>query len=856
MRAFDNCCLVYRGQRISNVSLLRSNAAFFSELELSDGNSRGLVLHLGSKAVFLIMTLLSAYSCLLHDNRSNKDVIKELNIGDLVIYGNSRGVFDGIDKQGRAVIKQAKSITCYVPQTAFYKIKPYHGNATTLDGRGVRKDFFDRQVFISHVFKMKPSDIPSVINCSVVIVCNKHEADLIIDDTEIEYDNGKRIPLRYIFTAAYYTPSDVYNYAGNSAKTDPVLKFTSKISVARELIIEDKEKKIVALLVDGRDAMDAGISELINLLSRRSLKRVILLSRIDDGEYKLLLDQFPELKLFAWTKDALLLHKMQTSETTASTSNELKKLSRYINNIISKEITFLKQDLDIDLDFYSIIKKSLLKIASNDYSNNEKDFFVINGFSLLNLFTSAFFPMKYLEEQVEMRTIGITSPAARLEKLKTIADTFSGLLGNEMKLVVVGLSEFYELIYYKNPKYDCVLEKLTGNYGRKKIALVVPKAFYFTIFSGALSVGNRNFLSDYEVVTANKFDNEKIYDEVFVTGIFEGKHFGIFSSNVSLSINVIAYPFEERSFNVLKRNNDKLVCLYNERNYVEYEWDSNFGDEDSGDGNEDTLFDIDLKLEEYINNVSISNAILTIQGSGVEGQTTAEIVRIATFESGETVFFTKNYCPYVFDAVAGTVIDSEVKKLVPGDVLVFTNHTDETRDIVEEILNNFVKSNRCNDKLKESYRKSKHWKNTLKQYMRDNDLSYRELSNEMHKFGHGKHEVTLRTWLDEDSHIVGPRDSESFYEIALITNDSEMLKNPEGFYEACRDIRSMRMQILRFIGINIINSIGSSLHQTDELLQSIAGDVGKLAVTLQIEKIVDTKELFVPAYMANRPQKS
>lgn len=854
MKAFDNGCLIFKGQKMLDSNILRSNVTFFSELIVNESISRGIILHAGSKVVFFIATLLSAYSCLVQDTGTNKDLIKNLNVGDLVVYGKSRGVFEGLDEQGRAIIKQGGTLNCYVPHTAFYKITPYHGKATTLDGRGMREDFSDRREFISNVFQMGPNDIPSVINCSVVIVCNKQEADLLIDETEIEFNNGKRIPFRNVFSAAYYTISDVYHYAGNSAKTDPVLKFTSKISVARELIIEDEEKKTVGMLVNGRDVIDTGISELTSLLSRRSLKSIFLLSKIDDGEYQLLLDQLPELKLFAWTKDAVLSQKRHIFEIE-TTDSELSKLNSYIKNIINKEIALHKQNSDIDFGLYSNIKRSLFRIARNDFSNDEKDFFVINGFSLLNLFTYAFFPMMNLEKQVEMRTVGIISPATQLEKLRTIADMFPGSLGNEMKLVTTGLSEFYKSIYNKNYKYDYIIEKLTINYGIKKVAIVVPKTYYITIFSAILRDENRTFPGNWNLVTVNKFDNEKLYDEVIVTGVFSGKHFGIFSSNASSNINVIAYPFEEYSYKKLKRSNDELVFLYNERNSLEYERDLDLGDEEPSDGNDNTLFDIDFKLEEYIDSVSIRNVISTIGGSEFEGQAITEIARVATFESGEMVFFTKNYCPYVFDAIAGTVIESEVEKLVPGDVLVFTSHTDEARDIVEDILIHLVKSDKCEEKIKVSFRKSRYWKDVLKQYMNHNNLSYRDLSNEMNKMGHKKHEVTLRTWLDENSHIVGPRDTESYYVIALITNDREMLNNPEEFCEACRNIRSMRIRILKFIGINIINSMGSSpLNETDDLLQLVAGDVSRLAITLQIDKIIDRKELFVPTYMANKPQ--
>ena len=62
--------------------------------------------------------------------------------------------------------------------------------------------------------------------------------------------------------------------------------------------------------------------------------------------------------------------------------------------------------------------------------------------------------------------------------------------------------------------------------------------------------------------------------------------------------------------------------------------------------------------------------------------------------------------------------------------------------------------------------------------MLDNGLSFKDISKQMCSYGKAKHEVTLCSWINDESHIVGPRDVDSFYQIALICNDEEMLADP------------------------------------------------------------------------------
>jgi hypothetical protein len=141
--------------------------------------------------------------------------------------------------------------------------------------------------------------------------------------------------------------------------------------------------------------------------------------------------------------------------------------------------------------------------------------------------------------------------------------------------------------------------------------------------------------------------------------------------------------------------------------------------------------------------------------------------------------------------------------------------------------------------------------------MDEGGFTFSDLSQQLYQIGRGKHEVTIRTWLNPESRIVGPRDSDSFYSIALITNDKELLEDPDTFCHACKEIRSLRIKILKFLGKLIMHSIAGGQAESgfEETLFSIAGDVSQMAKVLQVEAIEDVS-LLVPVYVSNRLQRT
>lgn len=855
----QKCDICLNGEVISRELLLKTYAQFVSETICSDKHEVGVSLHTGSICFDLIIIVYAALSCLLYDQTPPEDIVNSLKEGDLIIYnGRTRAVFMGMDENGYARIRQevvshghkTPLISTIAPRN-FYKIKPYQGNSTTLDGRGIRENPNARIDFIETVFQRDRTNISGLIHKSVVIVAGRETTDMIIRGTVIYYDVDKSINLTELVSASYFTENDEYTYLGNPGKTEAVLKFMNRVSLAREYIIDDENQEIIGLIVLGKQNVDIGKFELTGLMGRQSLKYVFISYALDCDDNKGFLETYPETKLFACTKDLLL----SCSVPAVCRTGFVDELNTQIDNIIDKEIEIVEIYSEIDWNTYIRTKKDIYFIKNYEYSDNDTEYFVIHSFSLLNLLSTAVFCVTSIEKAITDGTIGCLSPLEQLNKLEEIAKSFSGILGEKMKSVTAVLQIMHSNILYKNLKYEFIKNRLTNKAIGEYIAFVVPKAFYKTLLSAQLESDGFSGLQ-IDIVTAGRLDTSKQYNEIIVVGVFKAKGFDIFSTPSSSHIVCLLYPYEIVLHSVESRRHKEMEQLYNEHSYIKLDLDAIQSEEKTESFIEGQNMDeIDIELSKYIEDITIKSTINYISNVGGSSGTAlmADIIRVAIFHDGEKAFFSKYYTPYVLDREQCIVIETNVKSLQPGDTLIFTRYTEQTKDIVDEIILKILASPNTGQDIKEAYRKSRYWKNVLKKHMLDNGLSFKDISKQMSSYGKAKHEVTLRSWINDESHIVGPRDVDSFYQIALICNDEEMLSDPDSFWEACDIIRSLRIKVLRLIGKSIIRSFQGIQNESDELLSIVKEKVEELSHVIQIEAIADVTGVKVPVYLANRP---
>ncbi|MFD0870718.1 DrmE family protein [Paenibacillus residui] len=857
--AIDKATFLTDNKRIQDNVFIAANVDFIVEILTNSNRERGIILHPGTSLTLYLATVLSCFNSFLTNDADSAAFINDLSVGDLVIYENKRSEFKGIDNEGRFILvnfdKGGTSTKNLVPPSQVNKISPYYGNAKTLDGRGIRNKSKSKKI-LSELFGMKPTEIKNTFGKSVIIVCSRSEADRLMDRLSVSVkDKVKGLQIGGLFPAAYYTQDEQYNYSGNSARIEPILKFTSKLSVARDLIIDNKG--VETLIVDGADYITQDISELASIYNRSSLKSILMICELYNSVDSAVFQQFDDLKTLIWTKDKINVEYQAVSMShIGDICDESKDLGKLLSNALNLKSNLIEVDNRVHDGIFHECKKILYKLSQyNEENVNVKlEGFISKGFWLLNLMEKSFFPLTTMENMIRERKINALSPSEELINMQSIINQFNLIEYHDslMKLVNSLLTIKRE-IDRSNAKYDYLLEYLRQlKYTNRKIAVIGYKTYYRKVFIESIPDYLKPVVQKCDFFTPGRFNSSKFYHDVLVMSVNGWDKLNPLLLSNTEKVSFVLYKNEKNRFKQAEKKTYRRLSLFGSPKLFESEGQNA---ESAAAIEELDESVIEEKLDKIVGQFEYNFAVNHSGFSEPVGAQTSEIVKVAILDTGEKVFFSRYYCPYVFDIDRQTVEESELSLLKPGDLLIFANYDNDAKDIVEKIMDIILDNKAANDSFKESYQKSLYWKSVLKQYMQNFRLTYSELSIRMSRFGKGKHEVTLRSWLDEGSHIVGPRDLESFRTIAKLTGDPLLSQNPDSFLQACREVRTMRIRILKYIERNIIASFNKNINlQNDEILSKLPIDLTELSRVVQVDKLIDAENLVVPYYMANKPQ--
>lgn len=850
--AFSKASFLMDGKLLIKNFFLTQHSETIIDLLTQSKRERGIILHHGTSLPLYFAAILACFKSFLSDDRDHAEFLDELSTGDLVLYENKRGVYDGIENgfiviynNDRGGVRTKNS----VPVSLVNKIQPYYGNAKSLDGRGVRRKKYESNL-ISSLFNIESKEIKSVIRNAVVIVCDRQVADQLISQLSLLVDSAKA-KLGDIFPAAYYTANDIHYYSGNSAKINPLIKFTNKLSVARELIIDDKF--IETLLIDGASYFNEDISEITSIYNRTTLKSILMLGEICKGINSSALTSFEDLKLILWTKDKIILNN---DGYDVNAHDECKRLDWMLNNLKNIQV----EKTNIDFKFYTEIvncKKELYILTKQRYESPNKMLFIKKSYWLLNLLERSFFPLSQMETLIVENKINAPSPEKELHTILELKEDFAG---QEFESLVHNIIDKLQLLKRQlnesNPKFNHLVGMIKQN-TNCRMAIIFPKAYYGKVFLESVPNYLRDTVEKCDFFTPTKYSSHKNYHSVEIIGVWDWSSFNpLLISNTNI-ISFLLYEHERKILDQMQDKTFKKVEFINKHNFLTTGFDNDQIHQHTEAAASSELEDeyIEKYLEASMNKLDFSVVLNSLrQESSGMGQQTSEIIKIATLDTGEHLLLTRYFTPYVFDEDNQIVLEKEVPSLNVGDTLIFTNYDSDTKDIVEKIMDIILESDNCDQDFRESYRKSLHWKRVLKGYLNSRRLGYRDLSYIMAQAGTPKHEVTLRTWLDAGSHVVGPRDLDSYKTIATITQDKEMITSTESFHRSTREVRTMRTRILKYLGKNIVQAFNKhQASQEDEILSELPIDLSKMSRIVQIEQISNMENTVVPLHLTNKP---
>ena len=253
--AILNKCEIYYGNAlISKEAIIEKYLAFFVDSLGSKERTVNFALHTGSLCFDVVSMVAVTLGCLSYNLSTNDDIVSSLQTDDMVMYKGQRYRWKGIrsmnDMLFMSIEQDGKGkngkLTSFLPlEKNKHLIKPYHGESLTTDGRGIRKRKTNREDFLAFAFELDVEEIPAQIDVSIVIVSDKTAFGEICKQVRIVYGEGKEVGLLDIVPAAYFTSGgEEHQFGLNPAKAEPVLKVASKISTARDLVLDKNGNKL------------------------------------------------------------------------------------------------------------------------------------------------------------------------------------------------------------------------------------------------------------------------------------------------------------------------------------------------------------------------------------------------------------------------------------------------------------------------------------------------------------------------------------------------------------------------------------------------------------------------------------
>lgn len=865
----EKCEIFYDDLLISAEDIVKKYLHFFSSRFDPEQKVTSFAFHTGSLCFDVASIAALMLACFVYNLSSNEDVLESLNVGDMVLYKGERYRWNGITSDVPGLRNNNKEYVClvqdgkgkngtsstYLPyDTSKAKIRPYFGDSVVTDGRGIRRKKSNRNEFLSYVLNIPEADVPSTLDISVVVIADKSQFIDICQHLFISYKDQKKVQLTDIVSVSYFTGSGEEMQVGsNPSKAEAVIKAVSKVSAARDLILDKHSNKVVGLLAINAGSLATNASDFRDLIRRKTLKFAIVTSAINSESSNVAVEQYDDATIFACTRDTL-----SSISTEIKSPNKLtNELSRQVRNIIGRDVEIVEVSDNWTWDEYKRIKNNIFTIRQSGWDESEKEEFVLSALALINLFTSAFFSMEQMERAISHNMINsaVLSPAARIEKLRELASK-SLSMREVCEDVINALNSMYDRMTSLSSKGEKLRDLLIANRD-KRIALVVPKAYYVDLYRIYFKTAFPNVR--VTCCTANRFDPQEQYDLIVVTGDVVGKKFDSLQCYSSSRLVILLYECEGKLFKHRKhlsaKNERKLNARAKGLKGEAFER-AVASSEDEIDSDFDESIREFANLDEFVESVGmfdIRRLMSTGQSTG-NYTGTAEVNHVGTFTSGEQILFSKFYSAVVFDRMAQKVVETSPDKLVPGDVLVFTKRDDYTRNIVDLIFEQLLQNQKLAKDVQDAAEKAIYWKEALRKYKNQEGLTYRGIAKAMKKLGSTLQEVTIRQWLDEESHIVGPRNADTMVLIAKLTNDELMMRNPQSYFEACRLVRHYRREILNLIAQAINDKLSNKIPEKGSVFEVVYDHVEHLSETMELENVFELEETaIVSSNLINRP---
>lgn len=856
-KILDSCEIYYEDSLISSESIMRQYISFFSNVSNQTESKVSFALHTGSICFDAVSVVAVALGCLSRNMQTTDNIIDSLAIDDLVMFrgekhrwkGTAPSSYDGtlclvLERDGKG--KNGKSTDYYPLEKNKHQIKPYYGSSKATGGKGVRRSKTNREDFLSFVFDTPAAEISVEADTAAVIVADRTTMGDVFKRVKIKYGD-KFVQLLDITPASYYTESgETYQYGHNPTKTEPVLRVTGKMSVAREMVLDRSGNRVIGLMVTDINSLTDYATELTDMLRRKSLCFAYIVTPFASSLGEQIMEEYCEAPLFACTKGFL-----ESNDISVCSENPITiELNNQIRNVIDRKLLPIYLENGWDWTEYKELKEKLYLIKQSNWSGEAKDEFLLSAFALINLFNNAIFSLEHLETAISENAVNkaVVSP---LERIKDLWNRANDALSVQDACAFV--ADVLERKYYERknsaPKAEALWKYINANADRN-ITVVVPKAYYVELMNRECA----EMESNVRFITANRYDGTDGADCIVCVGDIVGKRFNPMQCLTVKETVILLYDSERKIFDYKNKRFSLLERKLNAK-VKGVEIPAEEIEPIAEEREIERVITQFSDLDQYISTISAFDIRKLISTGNHDGNAPmSEVKVVGSFSTGEQILFSKFYSAVVFDQEEGTITEKSPEKLNPGDLLVFTKRDNYTQNIVDYIFNQLMGENRLTADVNEAAEKAYYWKEALREYQKKNNLTYRAVAKKMKSLGSSLQEVSIRQWLVEDSHIVGPRDEETMIRIAELTQDPYLLADASGYYEACRLIRHQRREILSLVQTAINEKLLGRYPEAGSIFEVVYENVDKLSEILELENVSELDEsVEISSTLVNRP---
>lgn len=820
LKGLSHCEIFFEKEKISEASIVNEAINFFASGFYEMSTRRRTLLHTGSIAYDAVAVLLSALADVLVFYVKDEDFLVNLKPGDIVFdtqYGKRlrREVKEIIFNKSIKLLENSRSNCLYtMPWTKTSYLEPCRGSGRRIGGAGIRQaGSRAREEFFRYAFGMRPEDLPRTPKSYTVIVASHEYAHRIYRGIEIEINrNAKKqtkVRLSDIVGGVYVTPEQNIPLGGTLSNDNSVLRFCSSLTMARDKIAEACSDGIASLLVMSNDALMAGDAAVYDQLSSmRTRRKNFAITSIAIGSPAVdsaIRNVGEGGKLLSHTK-RYLRSLPGIGKPAAGIVGEIWS---QVQSSISKNVFVEKVDGFLSTEQYRRWLAAVRAFKNIPFETESKAAFLDEACGLFSFLRGSVFAMSDLDERTDLVWRGRRlSPDVRILDMVETSSRYPAEVREYSDSIISIIQDVYTGLMIENKKRD-VLERIISDYRGRRIAIIVPQDGFKVIFE-ELGYYRRvqSFGGALTIATPNSFGKgigcgcQARYDIVVSIGGGEGKRFSPFSCSQTNEVRVLLYAVEAARFVVREKNSiRKERVLNNQSSYSDY----TAAVEDVGNSMCDDESQFESELAIFLRNFREKEDRLLAEKFGkLSGYNrNVDVVKIGTLDSGEKIFFTRFFRPYVMDEAGGGLKEVELDEVAVGDTLLFMQNNDACKDIVDVMLDDYVSAQASHRHMWDMLAKTRRWRQLLRTYASDRQLTAADIAERMKATGSTVHEVTVRNWMDEESHLVGPRNKSSFEHIAKLTGDQELRDHVDDYFEACKIIRERRIKLLHELGAQI-----------------------------------------------------